>query len=347
MLMILRLDKDALERFVFPAGIVAVALLIRSVYLYQIFGTPLDNAAYTGESPMHLDAMQSILDGNFSEIAASPLHVIYEFFAAALFGAFKIGVFSVRVAQILLDCLTAALILRLSRQLGLNRDAGLLAATVYAFYGIAVFYSPLILDAAFTTFLCAALMSAALSAPPRLKNPALLIFGALAVLAPAAIGRHEGGSVMNAVLFWNGAEPPDGISYEISKKLAPLFLWPFFSFALLAPFGLAGLVLGIVKKRTQLYPAVIFTFFYWAAAAAGAAMTDRFRLPCIPVISILGAYAVSELLSALKPLSVKRAAAILLLLGAAALFTRIDLTAAADEKLPPSVLTRPVSETTL
>ncbi|HER43285.1 MAG TPA: hypothetical protein ENO08_02350, partial [Candidatus Eisenbacteria bacterium] len=111
------------------------------------------------------------------------------------------------------------------------------------------------------------------------------------------------------VLFWNKIEVHDLPEVLYFQDTVPLFGLPFLPFSVLAPLGLAGLVVILRSGRNRsivcLYLGIAhisIMLFY---------INSRYRLPVVPVVILLAAYFVVWIARQLSRKRLKRAAAML------------------------------------
>ena len=129
-----------------------LALVIRLIFLFQIRTTPLFNflAADTGDFEKF--ALE-ILQGNLLSRETIYFNPFYPFFPAGIYYIFGHYPFLVLVTQAILDVGTCLILYLLSMRIFRDRWTGLLAAFIYAGYGLAIFYTGIMLGATFSTFL--------------------------------------------------------------------------------------------------------------------------------------------------------------------------------------------------
>jgi tetratricopeptide (TPR) repeat protein len=93
------------------------------------------------------------------------------------------------------------------------------------------------------------------------------------------------------VLFWNKIEVHDMPEVLYFQNTLPLFKFPFLPFSVIAPLGLAGLVVFLGKRRNRsivclfLGTAMISVLLFYA--------NSRYRLPIVPVVILLAAFFVT------------------------------------------------------
>jgi tetratricopeptide (TPR) repeat protein len=110
-------------------------------------------------------------------------------------------------------------------------------------------------------------------------------------------------TIKKLYLFWNWYEISNNNSLYFITKYIGLGFYPLYLFAIIAPLGIVGAILCFWRERRYwLLPLV--TFGYMATVIAYF-VTDRFRLPVIPLLSITAAFAMTEVFSALKQTNYK------------------------------------------
>jgi tetratricopeptide (TPR) repeat protein len=93
------------------------------------------------------------------------------------------------------------------------------------------------------------------------------------------------------VLFWNKIEVQDMPEVLYFQNTLPLFKFPFLPFSVIAPLGLAGLVVFLRRRRNRsivclfLGTAMISVLLFYA--------NSRYRLPIVPVVILLAAFFVA------------------------------------------------------
>lgn len=141
---------------------------------------------------------------------------------------------------------------------------------------------------------------------------------------PAAAARHF---AWKARLFWTDWELGNNKPVRfIVRHYAPFILWLPFGFALLAPLGVLGLLLGF-RGGMRRFPLWGF-FLAYSASVVLFFVCSRFRVPVMPLLAIYGAHGTVALVSFLRRGRYAQLAASLLLLFTVFLFAR---------HVPPSV----------
>ena len=166
-------------------GIFLLALLIRVLYIKQILPTPIFFGLATDAGKYDLFALQ-ILKGNLIYKDSIYLNPLYPFFLASIYFIVGQSHLSVVLIQAAIDSLSCLLIYYIASTL-FNKGVGTLAAFLYACYGIAIFYTGILLATTAVTFLTLVFITALLFAEERGKLLPLFIAGIF--LGCAILGR--------------------------------------------------------------------------------------------------------------------------------------------------------------
>jgi len=127
------------------------------------------------------------------------------------------------------------------------------------------------------------------------------------------------GLASKVFLFWNWREVGDNIDYAFNKSFASLLQLPLFSFGMIAPFGLLGCYFALLKRSPSIRLMVCFLVCYMTAVVLFD-VTDRFRLPCVPLIIILGVFSIGEFLIAFRSHHLRKVIVAMAILGLSLLF---------------------------
>jgi len=129
-----------------------LALVLRLTFLLQIRTTPVFNflAADTGDFEKF--ALE-ILRGDFLGRETIYFNPFYPFFLAGIYYVFGHHPFLTLITQAILDVGTCILLFLLSTRIFRDKWTGLVAAFIYAGYGLAIFYTGIMVGATFSTFL--------------------------------------------------------------------------------------------------------------------------------------------------------------------------------------------------
>jgi tetratricopeptide (TPR) repeat protein len=124
-------------------GIVIIAIAIRIAYIIQAESIPIFKALAM-DSEYFIAIGQEIARGNFAPDDAVYLNPFYPFFLGIIFFLFGNDTMYALVAQGIIDIINCVLIYFIAA-MAFDRKAGLIAALLYAFYGLAIFYTGILL----------------------------------------------------------------------------------------------------------------------------------------------------------------------------------------------------------
>jgi tetratricopeptide (TPR) repeat protein len=99
--------------------------------------------------------------------------------------------------------------------------------------------------------------------------------------------------VKKTVLFWRHEEPALNINYGFSRQFIPVMRLPLVSFGLISPLALIGIAL-VLKRRDDASLLLLFITAYTASVVLFF-VSDRYRLPAVPCLVIMAAYAIWSL----------------------------------------------------
>ncbi|HKY31988.1 MAG TPA: tetratricopeptide repeat protein [Candidatus Polarisedimenticolia bacterium] len=108
--------------------------------------------------------------------------------------------------------------------------------------------------------------------------------------------------------FFTGYERPDNYSYENFSRFVPILSAPLPGFALVAPFGLAGIVLA--RRRWAEAAPLLFAMGAYLLSALLFFTQSRYRMPMVPLLAPFGAHAAVAAWRAARRRHAVRAAAI-------------------------------------
>jgi Tfp pilus assembly protein PilF len=147
-----RSDHPFCGRKLILPGVLLLALALRIIFLLQINTTPLVDflAADTGDFERF---SLEILKGNLLSRETIYFNPLYPFFLAAVYFILGHHPLMVMIIQALVDTGTCLLIYLISTNIFRDRVTGLIAAFFYAGYGLAIFYTGIMVGASLATFL--------------------------------------------------------------------------------------------------------------------------------------------------------------------------------------------------
>jgi hypothetical protein len=138
--------------------------------------------------------------------------------------------------------------------------------------------------------------------------------------------------VKKLVLFWDGFEYPNNVSFDFYKKLSVIMRAPLPGFGLLGTLALAGFVVLRRWSPRAVGFLALFVLFYMMSVALFFAC-DRFRLPAIPALLTLGSAMLVWLVRRVRERAWREVGVALVPLVLAAAFVNIDLYGARPEHL--------------
>ena len=138
-----RLGKKVLKPEILLIGVFILALSIRLLYLNQIISTPIFQGLALASEEYEVFALK-ILKGNLTHKDFIHLHPIYPFFLSFIYLIFGHSNLSVVIIQGIIDSISCILIYYIASRL-FNKRVGIIAALTYACYGIAIFYTGILL----------------------------------------------------------------------------------------------------------------------------------------------------------------------------------------------------------
>jgi len=125
------------------------------------------------------------------------------------------------------------------------------------------------------------------------------------------------------LLFWNNVELASNLNFYFCKRYIPVLNMPLFSFGLIAPFAMLGLILAAKNRSPGLSLIAIFVTAYMVSLLLYF-VSARYRFPCTPFMIILGSYAVFRLGELKKESRIKDIFLYSLVLIAFSVFVNID-----------------------
>ena len=201
-------------------GVILLAFSLRLIYLFEIRSTPLFNFLAADSSDFDKFA-RMILEGDFFYRPSLYFNPFYPFFLSLIYFICGHHPLAVGIWQLALDSLNCLFLYLICRHIFRSRRVGYLAAFLYAGYGLAIFYTGIILGASLATFLGVVLLYSLVIA--REKNhirswfAAGLIFGIWALLRPNVL------LIFPVLLFWIGVVTRKGNLFpRLIKLLLPV-----------------------------------------------------------------------------------------------------------------------------
>ncbi len=427
------------------------ALLLRSAYLSQLASTPLSDF-FSADSEHYNRVALRILAGDIAFRESVYMNPVYPLFLAAVYSVFGADPAYVGIVQAVLDSLSCVLIYLICLKAFKNKNLALLSSFIYAFYGMAIFYTGFLMRATLSVFINLALvwtlliakdkdrplfwlaagimmgLSALITSNTILFLPllavwlftfrkaglrsgrpavsAVMIFtGIILILLPFSfrnyvaekrfspfsvqggfnfyIGNHPGStgtytpvrgvsdlpvvSITDSVrvareeagraftpseasaywfsksfrfiresprlflfllgrkflLFWNNTELASNLNFYFCKERIPILRMPLFSFGMIAPFAMLGLVLA-AKKRLPGPGLIAFFAAAYMISLVLFFVSARYRFPCAPFMVILGAYSVFDLADIWKERRLRDLFLYVIALAAFAVFVNMD-----------------------
>ncbi|MCX5686934.1 MAG: tetratricopeptide repeat protein [Candidatus Omnitrophica bacterium] len=406
-------------------GILILSFSIRIIYLDQIKSTPVFGF-YSADSQYHDKFAREILEGNLAFKDTIYVNPYYSFILALIYKLFGHSVIAVGLCQIIIDTVTGIFLYLICVKIFNKKAIGLLAFFIYACYGISIFYTAFILEAAISGFLLTGFVMGLLYAESSEKKglwilsgfllglfvllranaillvPFLLfwlytrknkkvlqgtislvfiIAGLLIAVSPFAIrnyiiskhlspfpangginfymGNHPGATgayttlkgISNAPisqvkqsiemartetgknldpyeasgywfqkglrfikdnpyqysllifkklrLFLNKAEIAVNENFNFCKKFVPALRFPLFTFGIMAPFAVTGLVFA-ARRRDEALQLIILFIVGYAVSVILFFVGSRYRFAIVPLLIIMSAYAVHEFFILIK-----------------------------------------------
>jgi len=172
-------------------GIFILALVIRFIYLYQMRITPLFNGLALDTEKYDLFALH-ILHGNFTYKDLVYLNPLYPLFLAFIYLICGQSHLAVVCVQGIVDSISCIFIYYIGATV-FNKKIGMIAACIYALYGIAIFYTGMLLAPTIILFFILLFIISLLIAEK--KRNRLLFFASGILFGIAVLGRP------NSILF--------------------------------------------------------------------------------------------------------------------------------------------------
>jgi tetratricopeptide (TPR) repeat protein len=99
--------------------------------------------------------------------------------------------------------------------------------------------------------------------------------------------------------FWGSVELEQILAIQNMKVLMPVLKWPLGNFFILGPLALSGLLMGIMRKKKEVLLIAFFLFTY-IFSLLPFFMTDRYRIPAIPVLCLFSGCSIATFVQMLK-----------------------------------------------
>ena len=157
-----------------PAAVFIVALTVRLVYCSQIISTPLMHGMAADSGKYEQIALE-MLQGVFTNNDILLFNPLYPSFLAAIYRVADHHNEAVIFIQALLDAISSIFIYYCTR-IFFNRQAALIASAGYAFYGLAIFYTGLLLAPTLIIFFLLSSTALLLYARCHHLKPAVFFF---------------------------------------------------------------------------------------------------------------------------------------------------------------------------
>jgi len=175
-----RLVSNVLKPEILLIGIFILALFIRLLYLSQLPSTPIFHGLAVDDEE-YISLAVHILKGNITHKDFIYLNPLYPFFLAFIYLIFGHSNLPVVLIQGIIDAISCILIYYIASTL-LNKRVGIISALTYACYGIAIFYTGLLLAIPIVIFFTLIFISSLLFAEKKGKITIFFISGILFAL---------------------------------------------------------------------------------------------------------------------------------------------------------------------
>ncbi|MBW1855503.1 MAG: tetratricopeptide repeat protein [Deltaproteobacteria bacterium] len=154
-----------------------LALFLRLVYLNQIISTPIFQGLAVDDEKYESFALQ-ILKGNLTHKDFIYLNPLYPFFLSFIYFIFGQSHLSVVIVQAVIDSISCVVIYYIASLL-FNKKVGIISALIYACYGIAIFYTGILLAPTVVIFLTLLFIASLLFAEEKRQVIIFFISGIL------------------------------------------------------------------------------------------------------------------------------------------------------------------------
>jgi len=126
------------------------------------------------------------------------------------------------------------------------------------------------------------------------------------------------------LLFWNKSRLTVNINYDFCKRFLPVLKLPLFSFGVLAPFAILGIILLIKEKCRNGYLIISFTLSTMLGLVIFF-VTARYRLVAVPFVAITASFALYKCFMALRIIRIKEIAIFIGIIPLCFIFVNRDL----------------------
>ena len=93
------------------------------------------------------------------------------------------------------------------------------------------------------------------------------------------------------LLFWNNVELASNLNFYFCRKYVPVLRLPLFSYGVIAPFAMLGLLLA-ARNRSPGLDLISFFVVSYMLSLLLYFVSARYRFPCVPFMAILASYSV-------------------------------------------------------
>ena len=141
---------------------------------------------------------------------------------------------------------------------------------------------------------------------------------------------HEPAAALQLTLkkagtFFRGEEVPLNISYDFAREHMPL-LRACVGLGLILPLALWGMGVALLRGRGSDVGLLLGTSWAYAASVIAFFISDRYRMPVVPLLAIFAAYGAAELVAAVRSRTPARIAVAVGALAVAAIFANYPFT---------------------
>lgn len=127
-----------------------------------------------------------------------------------------------------------------------------------------------------------------------------------------------------AALFWNHYEIPNHYHFYFVRELAPVLRIPFSTFGVIAPLGLLGLGLAVIRRKPHASLLIAYGATFMASVVPFF-ITARYRLAIVPVLLVGAGFALTELWGRVLARRWRSVAAAALVLAALAFIVNVHM----------------------